>query len=217
MLPREDRLLHAVNIKNFHVYGDVYPQLLRLRYKQFKERQAYDVPVFEDMEYDQYDTPATTYLVRLDDDGQLVGTSRLVPTTNPYMLKDLWPDMVDGDLPCSPAVWEGTRICIDKGLAPELRDRVKWEIVLGYLEFGLANGIERYIGVMQNLIWSRVFMQSGWGAEFLGAERMIDHIRTRAGQVLVSEEALARVRARTGIAEPVLATAPGAAARRVAA
>jgi acyl homoserine lactone synthase len=197
-------MLIAVNIKNFHRYGDVYPQILRLRYKQFKERQGYNVPVFEDMEFDQYDTPATTYLAFVTPDGRLVGTSRLVPTTQPYMLKELWPDMVDGELPCHPKVWEGTRICIDKGLPSEHRDRIKWEIVLGYLEFGLANGIERYIGVMQSLIWSRVFVQSGWGAEFLGPERIIDRIRTRAGQVHVSTEALMRVRATTGFHESVL-------------
>lgn len=197
-------MLIAVNVKTFHQYGDVYPQILRLRYRQFKERQGYNVPVFEDMEFDQYDTPATTYLAWITENGALAGTSRLVPTTHPYMLKELWPDMVDGELPCEPNVWEGTRICIDKGLDPELRDRIKWHIILGYLEFGIANGIERYIGVMQNMIWSRVFIQSGWEVEFLGSERIIDRIRTRAGQVIVSQEALQRVRTRTGIFEPVL-------------
>jgi acyl homoserine lactone synthase len=201
-------LLYAVNIENSHLFGDVIPQLLRLRYRQFKERQNYAVPVYKDMEYDQYDTPATTYLVWTDSDRTVRGTSRLNPTDRPYMLSDIWADMVtEKPLPHSPDIWEGTRICIDKALPGELRERIKWEIVLGYLEFGLARSITTYVGIMQNLIWSRVFIQSGWGAEFLGPEKLIDGIRTRAGQVHVSAEALQRVRYKTGICDPVLKNA----------
>lgn len=197
-------MLYAVNIENAHEFGDVLPQLYRLRYRQFRERQSYEVPVYKDMEYDQYDTLATVNLVWLDEQGTLRGCSRLNPTDRPYMLRDLWPHMSDQPLPCSPNVWEGTRICIDKDMPGEMRERIKWEIVLGYLEFGLANGIDRYIGVMLNFIWRRVFIQSGWGAEYLGEDRLIDGIKTRAGQVFVSPEALQRVRATTGIATPVL-------------
>jgi len=199
-------MLYAVTIENAHRFGDVLPQLLRLRYKQFRERQGYDVRVFKDMEFDQYDTPETVYLVRLDEKRRVQGTSRLNSTLSPYMLKDIWPHLVEGHaLPCAADVWEGTRICIDKALPGAARERIKWEIVLGYLEFGLAGGITRYIGIMQSFIWLRVFIQSGWGAEFLGPEHLIDGIKTRAGQVHVSREALRRVREKTGIFEPVLA------------
>ena len=203
-------MLYAVNIENAHHFGDVLPQLFRLRFRQFKERQGYDIPFYKDMEYDQYDTLATTYLVWIDERTRAVhGTSRLNPTDRPYMLKDLWPDMVEGPLPRSPHVWEGTRICIDKALPGHLRERIKWEIVLGYLEFGRANQIEKYVGIMQTFIWTRVFMQSGWGAAYLGDERLIDGIKTRAGEVIVSEEALERVRRKTGIDGPVLGNAVG--------
>jgi acyl homoserine lactone synthase len=197
-------MLYAINIENAHEYGSVLAQLHRLRYRQFRERQSYDVPVYKDMEYDQYDTIATVHLVWLDNHGIVRGCSRLNPTDRPYMLRDIWPFMVKEDLPESPRVWEGSRICIEKDLSGELRERIKWEIVLGYLEFGLKNGIEKYIGVMQNFIWRRVFMQSGWGAEFLGEEQIIDGIKTRAGQVIVSSEALERVRQSTDIFECVL-------------
>lgn len=168
-------MLYAINIENAHRHGDVMPQLLRLRYRQFKERQNYEVRVYKDMEYDQYDTPETVYLVWLDEHHQVCGTSRLNPTCSPYMLKELWADMIDGhELPSSRDVWEGTRICIDKALPGARRERIKWEIVLGYLEFGLAHGVAKYVGIMQNFIWTRVFIQSGWGADYLGPEKLID-------------------------------------------
>jgi N-acyl-L-homoserine lactone synthetase len=197
-------MLYAINVENAHKYGDILPQLYRLRFRQFKERQNYTVPVYKGMEYDQYDTPATVYLTWVDEYKNVRGISRLNPTDRPYMLKDLWPDMVTGQLPNSPYVWEGTRICIEKSLPGYIREKIKWEIVLGYLEFALKNRIEKYIGVMQNFIWHKVFVQSDWGAEFLGDEKIIDGIKTRAGQVMVSEAALQRVRTKTGIFYDVL-------------
>ncbi|MEJ0062469.1 MAG: acyl-homoserine-lactone synthase [Alphaproteobacteria bacterium] len=107
-------MLYAINIENAHEYGDVLSQLHKLRYRQFKDRQSYDVPVYKDMEYDQYDTLATVYLVWLDEHRIVRGCSRLNPTDRPYMLRDLWPHMVEEELPSSPSIWEGTRICIDK-------------------------------------------------------------------------------------------------------
>jgi N-acyl-L-homoserine lactone synthetase len=197
-------MLYAINVENAHKYGDILPQLYRLRFRQFKERQNYTVPVYKGMEYDQYDTPATVYLTWVDEYKNVRGISRLNPTDRPYMLKDLWPDMVTGQLPNSPYVWEGTRICIEKSLPGYIREKIKWEIVLGYLEFALKNRIEKYIGVMQNFIWHKVFVQSDWGAEFLDDEKIIDGIKTRAGQVMVSEAALQRVRTKTGIFYDVL-------------
>ena len=127
-------MLHAITIENAHRFGDVMPQLLRLRYRQFKERQSYNVRVHKNMEFDQYDTPETVYLVRVDDQNQVCGTSRLNPTSSPYMLKDIWPHMIEGhELPNTHDVWEGTRICIDKARPGHLRERIKWEIVLGYV------------------------------------------------------------------------------------
>ena len=197
-------MLIAVQIAEAHRHGDVLAQLHRLRFRQFRERQSYEVPVYNGMEYDQYDTLATTYLVWRDDSGIVRGCSRLNPTDRPYMLRDLWPGMASGPLPSSPAVWEGTRICIEKDLDGALRERIKHEIVLGYLEYGLAHGIERYIGVMQSFIWRRVFDAAGWTPHYLGEERLIDGLRTRAGEVHVSEPALAAVRFATGITAPVL-------------
>lgn len=197
-------MLVAINIENAHLRGDIMPQLYRLRYKQFKERQGYNVSTYKGMEFDQFDTLATVHLVWVDEDGMVRGCSRLNPTTRPYMLKELWPQMVSGELPQAPEVWEGSRIGIDNSLPAALRERVKWELVLGYLEFGLDNGIRKYIGVMQKLIWHRVFIKSGWGAQYLGDPHQMDGSKTLAGQVSVSEEAYKRVQKTVGIYERVL-------------
>jgi N-acyl-L-homoserine lactone synthetase len=77
--------VHAINIENAHEFGSVLPQLHRLRYRQFKERQSYDVPVYNGMEYDRYDTLATVHLIWLDEARIVRGCSRLLPN-NPKVL-----------------------------------------------------------------------------------------------------------------------------------
>lgn len=197
-------MIYAINIENAHEYGSVLPQLYRLRYRQFVERQGYGVSVYKDMEHDQYDTLATVHLVWMDESKIVRGCSRLNPTNRPYMLKELWPDMSSEPLPEAADIWEGTRICIDRNLPAHLRDRIKWELVLAYLEFGLENGISKYIGVMPNFIWHRVFVQSGWGGNLLGPERVLGGVKTHASEVIVSHEAHERVQNKTGIHEPVM-------------
>ena len=102
----------------------------RLRYKSLIERQSWDVPYFNNMEYDQYDNPATIYFFWRDK-GEVKAVARLYPTTKPYMLKDVFPHLVSfTDLPSEQSTWEGSRFCIDKNLPVELRSRVIKELVI---------------------------------------------------------------------------------------
>src|SRR4051812_6415839 len=111
-------MIVAVSIENAHLFGDVIPSIYRLRYHGFKQRQNYDVPCYKGMEYDTYDTPATTYIAWRDEENIVRGCVRLVPTTRPYMVEHLWPLAVTGALPRTPDVWEASRMCIDKSLLP---------------------------------------------------------------------------------------------------
>ena len=57
------------NWETAHLFGDALPGQHRLRRKLFIDRQSYNVPVYNELEYDQYDTPAATYVVRRDEGG----------------------------------------------------------------------------------------------------------------------------------------------------
>jgi acyl homoserine lactone synthase len=154
-----------------------------------------------------------------DETGAARGVARLSPTDRPYMVKDVWPGMVTSRaLPSSTAVWEGTRFGVDKDLPPALRRRIVGELVLGYLEFGLAAGVKQIIGVMPTLIWRAVFSSNGWPVELLGEPRVLGSDKCVAGLLSLSPEVMAKVRAKTGIFRPVLEHAEAAAAfeRKVA-
>ena len=159
----------AVSIENAHEYGDIIPSIYRLRHQAFQVRQSYDVPFYKGMEYDVYDTPATTYLACRDESGVVRGCTRLFPTTRPYMIENLWPNAVTSmSLPHAEDIWECSRFCIDKNQSVHIRRKIHGELLTAFLEFGLENKISWMIGVMTPPIWQAVFIRSGWPIEFLG-------------------------------------------------
>lgn len=195
-------MIECFTAETAHLFGDALVSQYRLRHKAFAERQQYRTFTLRGMEYDRYDAPASTYLVWRDDQKIVRGASRLNPTDRPFMLGELWPNLVTRKpMPSSGRVWEGTRFCVDKDFGDAaLRRRIISELVCCYLEYGLLLGIESFMGVMAPMIWRSVIVQSGWDVEYLGDTMTFeDGSRVLAGEVVVSTENLERVRKRTGV------------------
>lgn len=203
-------MIYCVNHKTWHHFGGALASQFELRYKMLVDAQYWSVGRFQGMEYDRYDTPAATYLVWLDSDGVVRGSVRAAPTDRPYMLKDLWPEIVEKlPLPQSLSVWEASRFCVDFSLPKDLRRQIKQELACAFLEFGLKNDVRDMIGVMQPKFWKSCFIDSGWDIEFLGPEKQVDGGDIIiAGLMPISLAVLQKVRATTGISGPVLLTAP---------
>ncbi len=199
-------MLFAVSIENAHLYGDVIPSVYRLRYHGFKQRQNYDVPCYNGMEYDAYDTPATTYIGWRDEDGVVRGCARLFPTTRSYMIEQLWPEAVTAvPLPKRPDVWEASRMCIDKNLPPQRRRLIHGMILCGLQEYAMENGIDWMIGVMALPIWRSVFVRAGWPIEFLGPPVALSpREKIYAGKMKISGQILDAVREKFSISRAVL-------------
>lgn len=197
-------MIEVVTWANSHAFGDSLAAHHRLRHKCFVERNGWSVPSHDGMEYDQFDTPAATYLIHRRPGGPVNGVARLIPTTRPYMLKELWPDLLGDDVPVSPKVWEATRFGIDDDLEPAAKRRVAAEIVLGCLEFGQAMGIDRYLVLMPHLIIRRTIGGAGCNYRFLGESRNLADYPVAAAEIEVSEQALASARAKCGVHGSVL-------------
>ncbi|WP_404378627.1 acyl-homoserine-lactone synthase [Caenispirillum salinarum] len=203
-------MIHAINWANAHLHDGALYDSHRLRHAIFVRRTGYDVPTYEDAEYDQFDTPAAVYLVHRGGSGRVDGVARLVPTTRPYMLRELWPDLVEGPLPESPSVWEGTRFGIDAGLAVDERRNVSRRLVAACQEFGLDRGLEAMLVLMPPLILRSVIRSAGCEIEPLGPVKRKGGIPVQAARVPISEAALRAVRAVGGIRGDVLAPPPAA-------
>ena len=99
------------------VYGnstDLHPQLMnsaaRYRHKVFIEKLGWQLNCHDLLENDQFDRPDTVYVIAKNDKGGIVGIARLLPTTRPYLLGDVFPQLLNEiKLPVSEDVWELSR------------------------------------------------------------------------------------------------------------
>jgi N-acyl-L-homoserine lactone synthetase len=84
--------------------------LAQYRYAVFIERLGWQLPATGGMERDQFDHPATLYAIARSIDGRICGCGRLLPTTGPYLLSEVFPHVLgEIPLPRSPDVWELSR------------------------------------------------------------------------------------------------------------
>lgn len=192
-----------------HIHGETWISHHRLRHRVFVQRQGWHVPSHNGLEYDQFDTPAAKYILWVDDYRQARGVVRLIPTTQPYMVETLWPELVDGEKPRASTVWEATRFGCDRNVDRGLRRRIVAELICGCQEFGIANGIHKYLGVMPLDVFRRVLVAAGCPVTVLGSSMQTGRRGIAAGYIDVSRDVLATVQRRTDVRGLVLQQLPG--------
>lgn len=122
-------------------------------------------------ECDQYDTRYAEYLVKRNENGNILGTIRTGPTTAPYMLKDHFSSVFGNDCfpPCSPRHHELSRMAINRSLLTrEQSKNVTNELLLAAQERGLQRGIEAYWGIVIEVVADKVFRRAGYDVKFTG-------------------------------------------------
>jgi len=83
--------------------------IARYRYRVFVGQLGWDLPVPEDFDQDEFDNPHTRHLVAFDRD-EVIGYARLLPTSQPYLLKTLFPELLNGlSAPQDEGIWELSR------------------------------------------------------------------------------------------------------------
>lgn len=198
-------MIDGITLETAHLLGDALPACHRLRHRIFVERHHYDVPSFRGMEYDQFDTPAAVYLLWRDAAGQPRAVARLIPTTVPYMIKELWPHLVTKDeLPSRPDVWELTRLGVDPDLKGLERKHALGEMVCALAEFAVQNGITSYLFVTHSRIMASILEGSGCKVEILGEARRLGKMPVITGRAYVAAQTPKRLRRFYGYSLPVL-------------
>ena len=97
-------------------FVDELAEMHRLRYRIFRERLGWDVRTSGGVEVDEFDALHPTYLLQKGDDEQVHGCVRLLPSTGPTMLREIFPVLLCGQAaPASPTIWESSRFALDLG------------------------------------------------------------------------------------------------------
>ena len=124
------------------------------RHKIFIERLGWQLPVKDGLERDQFDRPDTIYVVARNAAGSICGCARLLPTTSPYLLGEVFPQLMNGlPIPATHDVWELSRfaaadvsVANDAGSASESANQSR-NLLAAAVATAAAQGASRLITV----------------------------------------------------------------------
>lgn len=173
--------------------------MFRDRALQFRERLGWDVAIDDQgLEFDEYDDLNPIYVILHDEQGEHLGSGRLLPTTDRTMLTEHFADLTGGVEIESPLIWETTRFCVsprareDRRLALRIPPTLLW----AGCEIALRCGVEFYVGVFSAPML-KVYQRAGWTPEVLGS-RMTREGEVCAGLWEVTTEIRDRLAERAG-------------------
>lgn len=189
-------------------FADELAEMHRLRYRVFKERLEWEVQVSGDLEIDEFDALRPAYLLQGGPEGQIQGCVRLLPSTGPTMLRDVFSILLDGQpAPANPTIWESSRFALDvprfarkpaAGLS-----RVTYELFAGMIEFGLSRGVARIVTVT-DVRMERILRRAAWPLERIGEPRRLGRTTAVVGYLEVSRECRERICEAASLKRPVL-------------
>lgn len=138
-------MVSIVTAANRSLYEAQLDEMYRFRHQVAVGEMGWTLPdAVDGYDIDAYDTPDTIYFLDHAEDGRLIASSRLNPTTKPHLLSDVFPEFVDsGEIPVGDHIFEHSRYLVTKrGTTQEEFIRARARVLLAVHEFGLANGIE---------------------------------------------------------------------------
>lgn len=195
-------------------YASFFPReldaMFRNRAQTFAERLGWEVVVKNGYERDRFDDLNPLYLVSVDPDTERYqGSLRLLPTTGPNMLRDVFPQLLEeGEVVESATIWEVSRIC---SIAPEkysgrrMSGVVLRELIAGIAEVGLIAGLTQLVAVFDERLL-RILKAVRCNPEIIGRPQLIGGCMSYAA--LFGEDLLESLRKSLAINGSVLA--PGA-------
>jgi acyl homoserine lactone synthase len=180
----------TLSFSNMHQYGDLFVSLLKARKKIFIDRLHWSLPEAEGMEFDQYDTPLSRWIV-VHEFGEILAGIRLTPTTArcgvySYMLRDAQKGMLESiptdvlffKAPVNPRIWEASRVFVSSAVPAHRRLAVQSLLVDQLTRTARDHGATHVIGIVP-AIWSRWLRRLDLSAVPVGPKLEIDGITTQ--------------------------------------
>jgi acyl-homoserine lactone synthase len=161
----------------------IFDGMYRDRKRVFVDLRRWDIPVIDsEFEVDQYDGPRSVYCIATDDHGVHRGSIRLLCSSGPHILGDLFPELCEDGVPTGSDIWELTRACVSPRLRPPERRHVRNALTTAVVEYALYRGIRAYTCIADSG-WLSQVLALGWDCRPLGLPRLID--RSMTGALLI--------------------------------
>ncbi|SED20005.1 acyl homoserine lactone synthase [Rhodobacter sp. 24-YEA-8] len=193
-------MIIVIDAVNKHLFEDVLDDMYRLRARVFSDRLGWDVSIEQGREIDRFDHLDPLYLVGLDTEGEVISCVRLLQTTGPHMLSDVFSEILDGEAPLrSSRIWESTRFCVDTARlsrdgADTTVSRATCELMVATLETCRNAGISDIITVIDPVM-NRVLKRSDNAPyDYVGTVKPMGKVSALAALLDCTDERIDRVR-----------------------
>jgi acyl-homoserine lactone synthase len=197
-------MIRVITGRDAHRHSDLFERLYRLRHLVFVERMGWTELARPDgREVDQFDFDRAIHFIGMEDD-RIASYSRLLPTSGPHLLRDIYPQLLDGALaPQRSDVYEWTRLFTNPTEASTSLSAAGRELFVAIAEYCELEGLSSLIAQSEPM-WIPRLLQLGWEARPLALPVIY------AGRPVIALEAhlmpgtVARTRKVLGVNYPVL-------------
>lgn len=198
-------MIKLIQANEAHLFPELINEMYCLRARQFNDRLGWQVEVNDGMERDEFDDLNPLYVISVAENGSVVGTLRLLQTTGPHMLSDVFTELLpEQQLIRSPLVWESTRFCVDTEKEIEVASSglniVTGELLSTLLEVGLYAGLTHIVTVI-DVRMERILLRAKCPVERLGDPVKIGRVPSLAILMECSEKTVNRVKQFNGITD----------------
>lgn len=173
--------MYVVTGRQEDLPAGLYSKVANYRHKVFVERLGWQLQTFGNTEQDQFDRVDTVYIISRDAHGNISGCGRLLPTTQPYLLGDIFPQLLNGmPPPNSPDVWELSRFAAmdfnaktSSIAAGQFSSPITIMLLQEAIAFAASQGAKRVITVSPIGV-ERLLKRTGFHAHRAGPPMVVD-------------------------------------------
>ncbi|PJA43120.1 MAG: acyl-homoserine-lactone synthase [Lysobacterales bacterium CG_4_9_14_3_um_filter_62_6] len=176
-----------------NISAPLLDSMYALRHAMFSDRLQWKVESQNGREKDWFDRLEPTYVVARSTVNSTTasGSWRLLPTTGPYMLKDVFPELLHGQAaPQDPRIWEASRFAVarDDDAAAFGLNETPIAMIREMLRFVRRNGVDEIVTVTSVGV-ERLIRNLGLKTQRFGPALQIGNVRTVALRVPMDDAA----------------------------
>lgn len=180
----------------------LFEQMGHYRREVFINQLGWALNTTHGMELDEFDVSEAVYVCSHDDEGNVNGVARLLPTTRPYLMEKVFPQLWAGNtLPRDPKIWELSRFAMmdtpkSAGVSPHQASAVAASTLLRQvIQAAKSNGAKLLITVspvaMERLLRLNGFDVRRAGLPMFQQGTFIVALHLNLGSQLLSTDGLA--------------------------
>ena len=150
----------TLSYENLHNHGELFANMFRARHRTFIVQNHWNLPEANGMEFDQYDTPASRWVV-VHQLGEVLAGVRLTPTIHrcgiySYMIRDAQNGLLEtipahllfDPAPVDPQIWESSRVFVAEEVPANQRLMVQMQLIHEMVISARALGATSVLGMI---------------------------------------------------------------------